>query len=189
MDASLSAPRPAALDLLLKFVRVLVAGERRALFMGSAPPGTLVAPGLPLFFGPPDSFSSLFLSSAGGTTITVSFIPLATPLPEGRRWRHLTRDHRGQRFGGRCKMVGELCVIQWRRISGEIVSEGWSRIEESRGYARHVNVHGIDNWAKILPNEVATPHEPSRGCVTYLIWAQSPGGVELRKWEAWWLNL
>ncbi len=128
MDASLSAPLPAALDLSLDICRVLVAGERRVLFVDSAPPGTLIAPGLPLFFGPPDSFSSLFLSSAGGTTITVGFIPLATPLPEGRRWHRLTRDRRGQRSGGHCKMAVGLCKIQRRRISRKIVSEGRSRI-------------------------------------------------------------
>ena len=151
MNASLSAPHPAALDLRLKLCWVLVAGERRVRLVDSAPPGTLIALGLPLFFGPPDSLSSLFLSSAGGTTITVGFIPLATPLPEGRRRRRLTRDHRGQRFGGRWMMVDESCIVQWRRISGKIVSEGRSRIEGSQGYARHVSVrvYGIENWAVI----------------------------------------
>ncbi|KAI9430850.1 hypothetical protein H4582DRAFT_2014380, partial [Lactarius indigo] len=107
VDASLSAPRPAALDILLMFGWVLVAGERRVRFVESAPPDTLIALGLPLLLRTSRFTFVAVLVASQRTTITVGFIPLVTALPVGRRWGHLRRDHHGQRFRRHCEMVEE----------------------------------------------------------------------------------
>jgi hypothetical protein len=138
VDTSLSAPRPAALDISLKMFWVLVAGERRVLVVDSAPPRTLVALGLPFFLGPPDPSSSLFLSSGHRTIIVLGFIPLTTSLPEGSRRSRLKCGHRGQRFGRRCQVAG-LYKIPRGRISRRIVSGGT--------YRRNQGARGIEKWA------------------------------------------
>lgn len=90
--------------------------------MDAAPPG---AHALGLFFGPPDSASSLFLSSVNRTILAVGFILLTTSLLEASRWSRLRCGHRGQRFGWRCQITGEFGEIPCGWISKKIVSEVW----------------------------------------------------------------
>ena len=64
--------------------------------------------------------------------IVVGFIPFSTPLSKERhRWHHLTSDHRGQCYGGRCDVL-----VCWHMIGLNWIPEIYeqlSRIRESKG--------------------------------------------------------
>ena len=98
---------------------VLVAGNQQVLFEDSACPGNVGSRGPVRFFRTPDWLSSLFLSSAGETTITIGLIPLTTSLTEGSRWLRLWHDHRNQRFRRHSQMVDESCKVPMGRSSIE----------------------------------------------------------------------
>jgi hypothetical protein len=136
VDASLPAPRPAALDLSLT-CWVLVTGERRALFLDSAPPGTLVAFSL-LFFCRPESSPHCYGCQLR-KTIAVSFIPLRLRFPRDDDDGTIllvtiaVNASVGAAYG-RCLGYHPIALVP------EYICQGLPCIRGSERYARHITV-------------------------------------------------
>ena len=104
VGTSISAPHPTTSDVEFVPNWVIVAGNQQVLFEDSACPGNVGSLGLVRFFRTPDWLSSLFLSSAGETTITIGLIPLTTSL---------TREVDGPASGMTIGINASVVIARW----------------------------------------------------------------------------